>query len=96
LKGLAFVLLIAGLAMCALAASAALGHQDYYTTARALERQPYNMLYQAEYNAALMRQVAYVLMAVICGLGGVIGSAVLFGLAAVLQRLDRARAVTAP
>jgi hypothetical protein len=67
----------------------AVNDQTYYQTARALERHPDHILYQAEYQAALARHVAYIVTAVISGLLAIIGSAVLFGIAAVLRKIDR-------
>jgi hypothetical protein len=95
LRVLAVVLLVAGLLGCVLATSAALGDEAYYRAAGALDRHRDHILFQAEYQAALARHAAYIVAAVVCAVGGVVGSTLLFALAAVLRRLDRLAAVAA-
>lgn len=89
LRVLGAVCIVAGMLGCTLATRAALTDDTYYRAAFALERHADHILYQAEYQAAMVRHVAYIVTAVACGVGGVLGSAVLFGLAAVLRRLAR-------
>lgn len=89
LRTVAAVLLVAGAIVCAISTRAVLGDETYRRAALALERHPDHILYQAEYHAALARHVAYVVAAVVSGLAAVVGSLTLFGLAAVLRRLDR-------
>jgi Mrp family chromosome partitioning ATPase len=81
--------IVAGVLVCALSTRAVLTDETYYRAAFALERHADHILYQAEYQAALARHVAYIVTAVVSGVGGVVGSALLLGLAAVLQRLGR-------
>jgi hypothetical protein len=89
LKVLGVVLLVGGLGICVVSVRWALGDEPFFRAARALERHPDHIIFQAEYQAALARHVAYIVTAVLSGLTGVIGSAVMFGLAAVLRRLPR-------
>lgn len=89
LRTLGVLLLVGGAVVCIASARAAVGDEAYYRAALALERHPDHILFQAEYHAALARHVAYVLTAVVSGLGAVIASVTLFALAAVLGRLDR-------
>jgi hypothetical protein len=90
LRGLATVLLVGGLVLSVLATRWALGDEPFFRAARALERHPDHILFQAEYQAALARHVAYIVTAVVSALLAVIGSAIMLGLAAILRRLDRA------
>ena len=89
LRVLGALCIVAGVLVCALSTHAVLTDDTYYRAAFALERHADHILYQAEYQAALARHVAYIVTAVVSGVGGVVGSALLFGLAAVLQRLGR-------
>lgn len=91
LRVLGVVLLVAGVTGCVVATRWTLADDTYYRAAQALERHSDHIIFQAEYQASLARHVAYVAGAVLSGLGGVVGSAVLFGLAAILRRVDRAR-----
>lgn len=93
LKVLGAVCLVAGVVICVLSTRAALTDETYYHAAFALERHADHILYQAEYQAALARHVAYIVTAIVAGVGGVAGSALLLGLAAILQRLDDRSAV---
>lgn len=92
LRALGVLLLIGGLATCAVATSFAVGDEGFFKAGEALERHPDHVLFQGEYYAALLRHVAYILTAVVGGLLGTVGSAALFGLHAVLVRLDRLEA----
>ncbi len=92
LRALGVLLLIGGLGTCAVAAGFALGDEAFFKAGDALERHPDHVLFQGEYYAALLRHVAYILTAIVGGLLGTVGSAVLFGLQAVLARLDRLEA----
>lgn len=92
MRVLGIVFLAAGLLVCVLATRATLGDEAYYRTARALERHEDHILYQAEYQAAAARHTAYIVTAVVSGVGGVLGSAILLGLAAILERQERAGA----
>jgi hypothetical protein len=89
LRTLSAILLIGGLAICAVCAGLAIRDETFFKAGEALERHPDHVLFQGEYYAALVRHIAYILTAVVAGLLGTIGSAVLFGLYAVLLRLER-------
>ena len=82
------LLLFMGVVVCIVATRMTLADETYYQKALAVERHSDHILFQAEYQAALVRHVAYIVAAVMSALIGVVGSAVTFGLAAVLQRLD--------
>ena len=83
------LLLVAGVAVCIVATRMTLADETYYQKALAVQRHSDHILFQAEYQAALARHVAYIVVAVMSALIGVLGSAVTFGLAAILQRLDQ-------
>ncbi len=95
LRVLGIAFLVLGIFVCIAATRATLADEAYYRTANALERHADHILYQAEYQAALARHTAYILTAVVSGIGGVLGSAILLGIAAVLDRQDRAAATAA-
>ena len=95
LRALAGMLLVGGIIVCALATQKALGDEAYYRAAFAFERHADHILYQLEYQAALVRHVAYIVTAVVSGMGGVFGSAILFALAGIRRRLERAGAAPA-
>lgn len=86
------VLLIGGLAIAVVAAMAAIGDEAFFKAGEALARHPDHVLFQGEYYAALLRHIAYILTALLAGLLGTVGSAMLFGLHAVLRRLERLEA----
>jgi hypothetical protein len=88
LRGLAWVLLVGGITLVVGMAVRAATNQEFFDARDALERHPDHILFQAQYYDALVRHVAYLLTAVASGVLGVVGSAVLFGLSAILQRLD--------
>jgi predicted DNA repair protein MutK len=92
LRLLAAVLLIGGLIASLMATQALLGDGDYYRAASALERHADHILFQAEYQAALARHTAYLVAAVVCGVAGIVGGAILFALAAILTRVHRLEA----
>ncbi len=92
IRGLGVVLLIGGLGLCAIAAAWAIGDEAFAKARDALERHPDHVLFQGEYYAALVRHLCYILTAVVAGLLGIIGSALLFGLHEVIRRLDRLEA----
>ncbi|MCC6767010.1 MAG: hypothetical protein IT293_20330 [Deltaproteobacteria bacterium] len=92
LRVLGLLLLIGGLATCAVAATLAIGDEAFFRAGEALERHPDHVLFQGEYYAALLRHIAYILTAIVGGLLGIVGSAVLFGIHAILVRLDRLEA----
>lgn len=89
LRLLAVVLLAAGLIGCLLSVQALVGDEAYYRALEALERHADHILFQAEYQAALARHAAFLVAAVVCGVAAVVGSAILFALAAILGRVDR-------
>ncbi|MBP1690497.1 MAG: hypothetical protein H6Q34_1070 [Deltaproteobacteria bacterium] len=89
---LASVLLFGGLAICVVAAGAAIGDETFFRAGEALARHPDHVLFQGEYYAALFRHIAFILTAIVAALLGTVGSAVLFGLYAVLRRLERLEA----
>ncbi|MCC6847923.1 MAG: hypothetical protein IT294_05430 [Deltaproteobacteria bacterium] len=95
LRALGLLLLIAGLATCAVATTFAIGDEAFFKAGEALERHPDHVLFQGEYYAALLRHVVYILTAIVGGLLGTVGSAVLFGLHAILVRLARLEASNA-
>lgn len=92
LRSVGFVLLIGGLGSCLVAAAWAIGDDSFFKAKEALERHPDHVLFQGEYYAALIRHLSYILTAVLAGLLGVVGSAVLLGLHEILRRLDRLEA----
>ena len=99
LRTMAVTLLLAGLLIAAVAASWAIRDEAFFKATEALARHPDHVLFQGEYYAALARHIAYIAVAILSGAVGIIGSAVLFGLHAVLRRLDRledARTVSQP
>ena len=95
LRALGILLLVGGLGTCVVAATFAIGDEAFFKAGEALERHPDHVLFQGEYYAALLRHVAYILTAVVGGLLGTVGSAVLFGLHAVLVRLEHLEAARA-
>jgi len=95
LRLLGGVLLVGGLATCAVATVLAIGDKAFYDAGEALARHPDHVLFQGEYYAALLRHIAYILTAIVAGLLGTVGSALLFGLHAILGRLERVEAVVA-
>jgi hypothetical protein len=82
-------LLVAGLAVGVVAASWAVRDEHFFKATEALARHPDHVLFQGEYYAALLRHIAYILTAIVGFLLGMVGSAVLFGLHAVMVRLER-------
>jgi hypothetical protein len=95
LRALGLTLLIGGLVLCVAAAGLAIGDQTFFKAGEALERHPDHVLFQGEYYAALARHIAYIAIAILSGAVGIVGSAMLFGLHAVLRRLDRLEHVAA-
>lgn len=89
LRVLGGVLLVGGLGLCATMTALAVGDTAFFNAGEALARHPDHVLFQGEYYAALMRHIAYILTAVVGGLLGTVGSAVLFGLYALLVRVER-------
>jgi hypothetical protein len=92
LRLLATVLLIGGVVLAVVSTRWALGDEVYFRAARALERHPDHILFQAEYHAAFARHVAYVVTAVLSTMTAILGSAVMLGLASILRQLERRRA----
>ncbi len=92
LRILAVLLLVAGLAGSVVAGRAALGDDAYFRALDAFERHSDHILFQAEYQAALARHAAFLVAAVVCGVGGVVGSAILFALSIILHRVNRLEA----
>ena len=90
LRLLGTIFLVAGLVVCVLASRTTLADEPYYRAAHALERHEDNTLYQMEYQVAAARHTAYIVTAIVSGVGSVLGSAILLGLAAILDRQDRA------
>jgi hypothetical protein len=89
LRAVGLILLVGGLAICAIATSFAIGDTTFFNAGEALARHPDHVLFQGEYYAALLRHIAYILTAIVAGLLGTVGSAMLFGLHAVVRRLER-------
>lgn len=92
IRGLALVLAIGGLAVCLVAAAWAVGDEAFFKAREALERHPDHVLFQGEYYAALVRHLAYYVIAVLGGMLGIVVSGVLFALHGVMQRLERLEA----
>ena len=92
LRAVGTLLLIGGLLTCVIATSLVLGDDTFFQAGEALKRHPDHVLFQGEYYAALVRHIGYVLTAVVGGLLGSVGSVVLFGLHAILARLERLEA----
>ena len=89
LRVLGSVLLIGGLAIGAGATTKAIADETFFKAGEALARHPDHVLFQGEYYAALVRHIVYITTAILAGMLGVIGSAVLFGLHAILRRLEQ-------
>ncbi len=91
LRGLAFVLLVSGMIVCVAAAWFAYNDVDFYQKADAAIRHEGSLPFVVEYYQALIPHFGYIVTAIVAGIGGLVGSAMLFGLSAVLQRLERSR-----
>ena len=89
LRGMAALLLLGGLLIAAVAASWAVFDEPFFKATEALARHPDHVLFQGEYYAALVRHIAYILVAIVGLLLGTVASAMLFGLHAVMARLER-------
>ena len=94
LRVLGSVLLIGGLVICGVATTKGIGDEAFFKAGEALARHPDHVIFQGEYYAALSRHIAYIAIAILAGMIGVVGSAVLFGLQAVLRRLERVEATS--
>jgi hypothetical protein len=92
LRLLATVLLLAGLVGCALAIQAMLGDEAYHRALIGLEHHADNVYFEAEYQAALARHAAFIVAAIVSGVAGVVGGAILLALAAILRRVNRLEA----
>ena len=92
LRGVGLVLLVGGLTTCVLAGAWAIHDTAFFEAKEALARHPDHVLFQGEYYAALVRHLSYILTAVLAGILGVVGSAMLLGLHEVLRRIDRLEA----
>ena len=95
LRMMAVLLLAGGLLIAAIAASWAIRDEPFFKATEALARHPDHVLFQGEYYAALVRHIAYILVAIIGLLLGSVASALLFGMHAVMQRLERVEAALA-
>lgn len=95
LRALGGILLVGGLLIAVIAATWAIGDEAFFKATEALARHPDHVLFQGEYYAALLRHIAYILIALVGLVLGTVGSAVLFGLHAVMIRLERLEAVVA-
>ena len=95
LRTMAVTLLLAGLLIAAVAASWAIRDEAFFKATEALARHPDHVLFQGEYYAALARHIAYILVAIVGFLVGTVASALLFGMHAVMQRLERVEAAVA-
>jgi hypothetical protein len=91
LRGLAVVLFVGGVIIGVVSVFLAYNDIDYYKAAEALSRHEDHVLFQAEYYKMAARHFMYVMTALFAGIGGIVSSAMLFGLSAVLQRLERDR-----
>jgi len=95
LQALGVIFLVGGLLVCLYAVSLVLGDEAFFKAGEALLRHPENLMFKSEYYEALMWHMAYVFVAIVTGLLGLVGSAVLLGLHAVLRRLDQLEAAIA-
>ena len=92
LQGLGVTFLVGGLLICLYAVSLVLRDEAFFKAGEALLRHPENLMFKSEYYETLMWHMAYVFVAIVTGLLGLVGSAVLLGLNAVLRRLDQMEA----
>ncbi len=95
LRTMAVLLLGGGLLIAAIAAGWAIGDEPFFKATEALARHPDHVLFQGEYYAALLRHIAYILVAIVGVLLGTVASALLFGMHAVLVRLEKVEAAVA-
>ena len=92
LRALGLILLIGGLATCAYATMLVVRDETFFKAGEALARHPEHLGFKSEYYEALIWHLAYLFVAVMTGLMGLIGSAVLLGLHAVMRRIDQVEA----
>lgn len=95
LRSMAGLLLLAGLLIAAVAGGWAVFDEAFVKATEALERHPDHVLFQGEYYAALVRHIAYIVIAILGFLLGTVASALLFGMHAVMVRLERLEAAVA-
>jgi hypothetical protein len=95
LRSMAGLLLLGGLLIAVIAGSWAVFDEPFFKAAEALERHPDHVLFQGEYYAALVRHIAYIVIAIVGFLLGTVASAMLFGMHAVMVRLERLEATVA-
>jgi hypothetical protein len=95
LRSVAALLLLGGLLIAVVAGSWAVFDEPFFKATEALARHPGHVLFQGEYYAALVRHIAYIVVAIIGLLLGTVASAMLFGLHAVMVRLERVEATVA-
>jgi hypothetical protein len=92
LRGLGIVFLIGGLVLCAVAVAFVLRDEAFFKAGEALGRHPENLMFKSEYYEALIWHLSYWFVAIATGLLGIVVSAMLLGLDAVLRRLERLEA----
>jgi hypothetical protein len=92
LRALGLVFLIGGLATCAYATTLVVRDETFFKAGEALARHPEHLAFKSEYYEALIWHLAYLFVAIMTGLMGLVGSAVLLGLHAVLRRIDQVEA----
>ena len=92
LRLMASVLFFGGLGIALAATMNALNDDAFVKAGEALARHPDHVIFQGEYYAALARHIAYITTAIVAGLLGSVASAILFGLYAVLRRMDELEA----
>ena len=95
LRSMAGLLLLGGLLIAVIAGSWAVFDEPFAKATEALARHPDHVLFQGEYYAALVRHIAYILVAIVGFLLGTVASAMLFGMHAVMVRLERLEATVA-
>ena len=94
LRILGGMVLVGGLLICVVAATLVIRDETFFKAGAALGRHPENLMFKSEYYEALMWHLSYLFVAIITGFLGIVGSAVLLGLHAVLRRLDQLEAST--
>lgn len=92
LRLLGGVLLIGGLVLCAIATSWVVRDETFFKAGEALARHPEHLMFKSEYYEALIWHLAYAFVAIATGMLGILGSAVILGLSAILRRLDELEA----
>src|SRR4051812_33358278 len=88
LRGLAFVLLAVGVALCVVCGFWAYADADYFKAAELYSRHQDSLPFVVEYYAAMARHLSYIVTGLLAGIFGVVSSAILFALSIVLKRVE--------